>query len=80
MHLGNLGEQIVLKRKKAFSRIHFTGFELAESEIWYPKKKERDDAARRTYFDGRNSRRQKGDLFISRIIDEEMATDDLRIR
>ena len=79
MHLGNLGEQIVLKSKKAFGRINFLDFELAESEIWYPKKKERDDTARQDYFDSRNSRRQMGDLFISQIIDEEMTTDDLRI-
>ena len=79
MRLGNLGEQIVLKSKKAFSRIIFTGFELAESEIWYPQKKERDDAVRRAYFDSRNNRRHKRDLFISQIIDEGMTTDDLRI-
>lgn len=79
MHLGGLGEQIVLKSKKAFSRIKFTGFELAQSGVWYPQKKERDDAARRAYFDSRNNRRQKGDLFISQIIDEGMTTDDLRI-
>lgn len=79
MRLGNLGEQIVLKSKKAFSRIFFTGFELAESEIWYPQRKERDDAARRAYFDSRNNRRHKGDLFISQIIDGRMTTDDLRI-
>lgn len=79
MHLGNLGEQIVLKSKKAFGRISFLDFELAESEIWYPKKKERDDTARQDYFDSHNSRRQMGDLFISQIIDEEMTTDDLRI-
>lgn len=80
MHLGDLGEQIVLKSKKAFSRIKFTGFELAESEVWYPRKKERDDAARMEYFEGRNSKRQKDDVFISQIIDEEMRTDDLRIQ
>lgn len=79
MRLGNLGEQVVLKSKKAFGRIVFTGFELAESEIWYPQKKERDDAARRAYFDSRNNRRQKGDLFITQIIDEGMTKDDLRI-
>ena len=79
MHLGSLGEQVVLKSKKAFSGISFLGFELAEAELWYPKKKERDDTARRTYFDSRNSKRQKGDLFISQIIDEGIEANDLRI-
>ena len=77
MHLGNLGEQVVLKSRKAFSRISYQGFELAESGIWYPKKKARDDTARRDYFDSRNYQRQKGDLFISQIIDEGMSGNDL---
>ena len=77
MHLGNMGEQIVLKSKKAFTHITYQGFELAESSIWYPKKKERDDTARSNYYDVRNNKRQKGDLFISQIIDERMKENDL---
>ena len=79
MHLGEMGEQVVLKSRKAFSRIDWQGFELAESGIWYPKKKARDDTARSAYFDSRKYKRQKGDLFISQIIDEGMSADDLRI-
>ena len=78
MHLGNLGEQIVLKSRKAFGQIEYLGFEAAESEIWYPRKKERDENARRNYFDSRNKRR-KDDLFISQIMDEEMSEYDLRL-
>ena len=79
MHLGNMGEQVVLKSKRAFSHIVFQGFELADSGIWYPKKKERDDSARRAYFDSRSNKRKKSDLFISQIIDGGMKADDLRI-
>ena len=35
MHLGKLGQQFVLKSKKAFERIRFVGYEIAEHEQWY---------------------------------------------
>ena len=79
MHLGNLGEQIVLKSQKAFDRIQYRGLLPAESQIWYPKKKERDEKARKDYFDSRKNKRKKDDLFITQIIDERMTTDDLRL-
>ena len=45
MHLGKLGEQIVLKSKFAFSRIRFEGFDVAEKEEFYVLRKSRDDEA-----------------------------------
>ena len=51
MHLGKLGLQIVLKSKKAFERLCFKGYELADKEEWYRKKMMRDKSARREYFD-----------------------------
>ena len=72
----HMGEQVVLKSRKAFSHIAFQGFELADSGLWYPKKKERDDSARRAYFGSRSSKRKKGDLFISQIIDGGMKADE----
>ncbi|MBR3244882.1 MAG: DUF3990 domain-containing protein [Parasporobacterium sp.] len=79
MQLGNLGEQVVLKSKKAFENIKYQGFLLAERKIWYPKKKERDEKAREDYFDSRKNKRKKEDLFISQIIDGRITGDDLRI-
>ena len=38
MHLGKLGQQFVLKTKKAFQQIEFTGYESATSKEWYRKK------------------------------------------
>ena len=38
MYLGKLGQQFVLKSKKAFDRIEFVGSEIAESREWYTKK------------------------------------------
>ena len=80
MHLGKLGQQFVLKSKKAFQQIEFTGYESAASKEWYRKKMLRDRPARREYFDVERNKRQKGDLYIIQIMDEEMKSDDLRLR
>lgn len=80
MYLGKLGQQFVLKSKKAFDRIEFVGSEIAESREWYAKKMLRDKTARREYFSVERNRRQRGDLYITQIIDEEMMPDDPRLR
>ncbi len=80
MYLGKLGQQFVLKSEKAFEKIHFTGYEIANSEEWYAKKMQRDKTARREYFDVERNRRQRGDLYITQILDEEMKPDDQRLR
>ncbi|WP_313530708.1 DUF3990 domain-containing protein [Anaerotignum sp.] len=80
MHLGKLGQQFVLKSKTAFDRICFVDSEPAESGAWYAKKRLRDKIARREYFNVERSRRQRGDLYITQIMDEEMMPGDLRLR
>ena len=80
MHLGRLGTQFVLKSKEAFDRIRFVGSEIAESSEWYAKKMTRDKTARREYFDMERNRRQRGDLYITQIMDEEMSPYDTRLR
>ena len=80
MHLGRLGQQFVLKSKKSFERIQYLDYELAESSEWYAKKMLRDRAARREYFDVERNKRERGDIYIMQIMDEEMKVDDLRIR
>ena len=80
MLLGKLGNQFVLKSREAFDRIHFIGYEPAESRLWYAKKMFRDQTARREYFDIEKNRRQKGDIYITQIMDEEMKSDDTRLR
>jgi hypothetical protein len=80
MHLGKLGLQFVLKSKTAFERIQFVGYEVAESDEWYQKKMLRDKTARREYFSVERNKRQRGDLYITQILDEEMTPDDPRLR
>ena len=78
MRLGKLGTQFVLKSRKAFDRIQFVEASVAKAADWFPLKKGRDDEARRTYRDMR-SRRERNGLYITRIMDEEMTADELRV-
>ena len=80
MYLGKSGEQIVLKSSEAFERIRFEQFEVADHNIWYVRKMLRDKNARREYFDVEKNRHQKGDIYITHILDEEMKANDPRLR
>ena len=77
--LGNLGEQICLKSKKAFELIRFTGYQKVDYNEWYPKKMSRDIYARNGYKAMGKENYRKGELYITKIIDEELKADDLRI-
>ncbi|MCQ2982536.1 MAG: DUF3990 domain-containing protein [Treponemataceae bacterium] len=80
MHLGKLGTQFVLKSQKAFDSILYEGYETADCTEWFSKKEIRDKSARRQYFDIEKNRRQRGDVYIVQILDEEIKADDPRIR
>lgn len=80
LRLGKLGQQFVLKSKKAFDSLKYLGYETAESKEWFEKKDLRDKLARREYFDVERNKRQRGDIYIAQIIDEEMKADDTRLR
>ena len=80
MHLGKLGQQFVIKSQRAFDRLRFLGAEEASCQEWYAQKMQRDRAARREYFDTERNKRQRGDLYITQIMDEEMKPNDPRLR
>ena len=80
MKLGELGTQFVLKSKKAFAAIRFEGYETAKASEWFAKKELRDKTARRQYLDVERNKRQRGDLYIVQIMDEEIKGDDPRLR
>lgn len=80
MHLGLLGEQIVLKSKKAFQQISFISAEEASAEIYYSKKYQRDLAARRAYRNTKSSPDDINDIFMIDIMREEMKNGDPRLR
>ena len=77
MHLGKLGEQVVLKSKFAFSCIQFEGFDVAEKEEFYVLRKARDDEANQHYF-GMLEKESDG-LYIQDIIRGGITNDDPRI-
>lgn len=78
MHLGKLGEQIVLKSKKSFEQITFVKSHISENKIYYPKKVERDHKARQDFFSIKNSSPNftKEDLYILDLIRNEVKADD----
>ena len=54
MYLGKLGEQIVIKSQKAFSKINYISSTPAERSLYYPKKMNRDSLERKTFFEMRS--------------------------
>ncbi len=80
LRLGKLGQQFVLISQKAFDSVKFAGYEIAQSKEWFDKKDLRDKTARREYFNVERNKRQRGDIYIAQIIDEEMNADDSRLR
>lgn len=79
LHLGNLGQQIVLKSPLAFSRLKFLGYEVAPQEVFYPLKKSRDEDARKAYRDSREGRPFDG-IFLIDIIRGGVKENDPRLR
>lgn len=79
MRLGKLGEQIVLKSKKAFDEVNFVSYETCDNTIYYAKRKARDDEAREAF----HAEIEKDDLnglYMRDILREEVKPDDARLR
>ena len=75
MKLGKLGEQIVLKSEKAFQSIFYVDSQLVSHNIYYVKRKARDDAARKAYLKEIEEMDMKG-LYIRDIIEKGLGVDD----
>lgn len=81
MKLGNLGNQIVLKSRLAFSRIKFLGYEEAPQQIHYPLRKKRDELARSAYLtDRKGSAITKDSLLMIDIMRGEIKPNDPRLQ
>ena len=80
MRLGRLGNQYVLKSRRAFERLEYRGSRPATRADWLAKKEGRDSAARREYLESLRFGRVPGDLRIDRIIDERIMPGDDRLR
>lgn len=81
MRLGELGEQIVLMSKKAFDKIKFLEYEIADGGIYYTKRMERDSRAKNAYLNNHGSdfEIRKNDLFVRDILTEKVKNNDPRL-
>ncbi len=82
MHLGNLGEQVVLISEKAFGAIRFTKSDPVSKSVYYPKRALRDADARKAYLSaGRNpTDNTLDDLFVLDILRGGIKNDDMRLQ
>ncbi len=79
MRLGRLGEQFVLKSKKAFAAIQFVDYIIADNSKYYIKRKIRDDDAR-VAFQMEIDNDDLESLYMRDIIMEGVGANDARLR
>ena len=79
MRLGNLGEQIMIRSKKAFSRLRFVKSERAPWTTYYIQRQNRDAAARADFQKETASKSSEG-LFMIDILRNRMERTDARLR
>lgn len=80
MFLGKLGEQIVLKSKAAFAQLHYEESILAEQSVYYPKRMDRDHAARAEFRSQRSAKPVRDAVYMLDILREEWTDDDARLQ
>lgn len=80
MYLGKLGEQVVLKSERAFSRLSFEEAVPAERTIYYPKRAARDSEARAAFLRERRTNPIQNAVYLIDILREEWQDDDPRLR
>lgn len=81
MQLGTLGEQVVLLSERAFRKIEFVEYDIADYREYYFKRAERDQNARSAYVSKKKNLQQLvDDIFVLDIIREDMKNDDPRLQ
>ena len=78
MRLGNLGTQVFLQSEKAFAQLSFIESASVEGEIYYPRRYDRDDQAKKDYHKLLESGVTEG-IFANDILRKEMKLHDLCI-
>jgi hypothetical protein len=81
MRLGKLGEQVVLKSKKAFEKIECleNKNEFADSSIYFPKREKRNNDAQNQYLNvDRNIIDDEG-LYIRDIIRRKITNENFKL-
>lgn len=80
MRLGKLGQQFVLKSRRAFESLEFLGAEPVRESDYLERKMQRDQSARREYLGKDKTAWHKGEIYMVQILDEEMKENDTRLR
>lgn len=80
MYLGKLGEQIVLRSEKAFSRLTFLKSIPAEGDIYYPRKLSRDTNARAEYQEEKARQHLADAVYMIDILRGRWHNDDPRLQ
>lgn len=80
--LGDLGEQVVLMSPKAFEKINFIKYEIADGSIYNDKQMQREKRARKAYLNnhGTDFIISSDDLFVRDILAEQVKNNDPRLR
>lgn len=79
MMLGRLGNQYVLKSRRAFDLIKFVSAEPVKSAEWFPKKQQREQEARMKYRESKSVRLLDDDIFMLDILRGKLSDDDKKI-
>ena len=79
MFLGKLGEQVVLKSEKAFSRIDFVESLPVDSSQYYPKRMARDRQAREDFQNERMTVSPSDAVYMIDILRQKWTNDDPRL-
>jgi hypothetical protein len=80
MHLGELGEQIVLVSKRAFTHISYVGNEEADAAVYFDLKNDRDKRAKSAYRRDKVTAAGVNELYMLDIIRENIRNGDPRLR
>ncbi len=80
LKLGNLGEQVVLMSEKAFEKLNFSGYEIADAATYYPLRKARNEQARMEFLSNRRGILSPDDLYLNDIIRGGIEPDDPRLQ
>ena len=80
MHLGKLGEQVILKSEQAFSHLHFEESIPAERTIYCPRRATRDSKTRAAFREESKTALVLDAVYMIDILREERKNDDARLR
>lgn len=80
MMLGKLGEQVVLKSKKAFEQIVFKESISADSNFYFPKRMARDRQAREDFLKEKSLASAANAVYMIDILRQNWTNDDPRLQ